>query len=161
MLSMLVTGAVVVGVVLAAPPRESGVRQPVTRPEAASATVRAVAVLHAWDRRRAAAWADDDTMALQAIYMPGSSAGRHDVTMLEAYGRRGFRVTRMQRQVMAVRVRAATSTALTLVVTDRLAEARVTRHGVTTVLPRSRPATRRIALRRVASGWRVAEVYDD
>jgi len=67
----------------------------------------------------------------------------------------------MQRQVMAVRVREATSTALTLVVTDRLVEARVTRHGVTTVLPRSRPATRRIALRRVASGWRVAEVYDD
>ena len=120
-----------------------------------------VAVLQEWDRRRAAAWADDDTAALRVLYVRGSSAGRHDLAMLAAYHRRGLRVTTMERQVLAVRVRRRTPRALSLVVTDRLAEARVTGQGETLALPRSRPATRRILLRRVATGWRVAEVYDD
>ncbi|MDP3894593.1 hypothetical protein, partial [Nocardioides sp.] len=34
-----------------------------------------VALLHAWDRRRAAAWAAGDAAALRALYVPGSIAG--------------------------------------------------------------------------------------
>jgi hypothetical protein len=80
--------------------------------------------------------------------------------MLAAYHRRGLRVTTMQRQVLAVRVRVSTSSVLSLVVTDRLAEGRVTRGDRQVVLPRSRPARHRIVLRRGPAGWRVAEVYD-
>ena len=50
---------------------------------------------------------------------------------------------------------------MTLRVTDRLVEARVTGRGERLVLPRSRPATHRLVLRRTTTGWRVAEVYDD
>ena len=81
--------------------------------------------------------------------------------MLTAYDRRGLRVTTMQRQVLAVQVRTSDPRQLSLVVTDRLVEARVTGHGERVVLPRSRPATHRIVLRRGSTGWRVAEVYDD
>jgi hypothetical protein len=160
MLLAVVVSATVVGVaVLVTAPRD------VVRPQAESSTavpptVKALAVLRAWDRRRASAWADDDRAALRTLYVNGSRSGRHDVAMLAAYHRRGLRVKTMQRQVLAVRVRATAARLLSLVVTDRLAEARVTVHGRRVALPRSRPATRRIVLRRVGAGWRVAEVYD-
>jgi hypothetical protein len=163
LLSVLAT-AVVVGVALlvgstraehpAAAPRTAVVT-------AASPTTRAVAVLLSWDRRRAAAWARDDADALRSLYVGGSSTGRRDIAMLTAYHRRGLRVTTMLRQVLAVRVRTSEPRALSLLVTDRLVEGRVTGHGERLVLPRSRPATHRIVLRRAATGWRVAEVYDD
>ena len=158
--SVLLTATLVAVAMLVAAPRTA------ERPETASptpvpSTIGPVVVLQDWDRRRAAAWAADDTDALRALYVRGSSTGRHDLAMLSAYERRGLRVTTMQRQVLAVRVRTRTPGGLSLVVTDRLAEARATGHGETIVLPRSRPATRRIVLRRVATGWRVAEVYDE
>jgi hypothetical protein len=81
--------------------------------------------------------------------------------MLAAYHRRGLQVTTMRRQVLAVQVRDSDPRTLSLVVTDRLVEARVTGRGVRAVLPRSRPATRRIVLRHERVGWRVDEVYDD
>ena len=158
--SVLLTTTLVAVEVLVAATRPAGLPE-AGSPTAAPSTVGPVAVLQDWDRRRAAAWADDDTAALRGLYVRGSSTGRHDVAMLTAYHRRGLRVTTMQRQVLAVQVRTRTPRGLSLVVTDRLAEARVTGHGQTVVLPRSRPATRRIVLRRVATGWRVAEVYDD
>jgi hypothetical protein len=80
--------------------------------------------------------------------------------MLAAYHRRGLRVTTMQRQVLAVRIRVSTPRVLSLVVTDRLAEGRATGGDGQVVLPRSRPAAHRIELRRGPAGWRVAEVYD-
>lgn len=159
LLSVVVSATVVAAAVLVTAPRDV-VRTEAESPTAAPPRVEALAALRAWDRRRAAAWADDDPGALRVLYVNGSSTGRHDVAMLAAYHRRGLRVTTMQRQVLAVRVRARAARLLSLVVTDRLAEARVTVHGRRVALPRSRPATRRIELRRVGARWRVAEVYD-
>jgi hypothetical protein len=118
-------------------------------------------VLRAWDRHRAAAWAHDDAAALRGLYVAGSRTGRRDVAMLAAYHRRGLRVTTMRRQVLEVGVGANRRRRMTLRVTDRLVEARVTGRGERLVLPRSRPATHRLVLRRTTTGWRVAEVYDD
>jgi hypothetical protein len=121
-----------------------------------------VAVLETWDRRRAAAWARNDAVALQALYRHGSRTGHRDVAMLGAYAHRGLRVTSMRRQVLAIRLLHGCARELALVVTDRLAEGRASGHGERLDLPRSRPATRRIVLRRGTTGsWRVAEVYDD
>jgi hypothetical protein len=165
LLSLLATVGVVVGALAVGSPRDHAVRQlaeagagPAMAPRPAA---RALTLLRAWDRRRAAAWAEDDPSALRALYLPGSSTGRRDVAMLAAYHRRGLQVTTMRRQVLAVQVRDSDPRTLSLVVTDRLVEAWVTGRGVRAVLPRSRPATRRIVLRHERVGWRVDEVYDD
>jgi hypothetical protein len=159
LMSLSVAGtATVVAVAVLAAPRDVVPPDASTAP--ASRTTGAVAVLQAWDRRRAAAWARDDAAALRALYLRGSSTRRHDVAMLAAYRARGLRVTTMQRQVLRVRVQTSSPGRLSLAVTDRLVEGRVTGHGRYVVLPRSRLATRRIVLRRAPTGWRVAEVYD-
>ncbi len=162
LLSVLATVGVVAGALLAVAPVAHVVRResvPATT-AAVRPAARALDLLRAWDRRRAGAWAAGDATALRALYLPGSRTGRRDLAMLAAYERRGLRVTGMRRQVLAVRVRWRTPRALTLVVTDRLAEARVASGGTRSVLPRSRPTTRRIALRHTSAGWCVAEVYD-
>lgn len=163
LLSLVSTGAVVGAAVLVAPYRSGA---PTAAPPAASSpatspTTRAVAVLEAWDRRRAAAWVRDDRVALRALYVRPSSAGRRDAAMLAAYHRRGLRVTTMQRQVLALRLRTSAPRELSFWVTDRLAVARVSGPRGSIVLPRSRPATHRIVLRRGPTGWQVVEVYDD
>jgi hypothetical protein len=159
LLSVLATAVVVAVTVLVTPDH---VERPVaaTAGPAVSPTTRALAVLRAWDRRRAVAWAHDDPAALRALYIAGSQTGRRDVAMLRAYHRRALRVTTMQRQVLAVHVRVHVPRAMTLLVTDRLVEGRVTGRGERLVLPRSRPATHRLVLRRTTTGWRVVEVYD-
>ena len=162
LLAVLATVGAVTGALVTGAPGGHVVRRD-DGPERAAAVrpaARGIDVLRSWDLRRAGAWAAGDAPALRALYLPGSRTGRRDVAMLEAYLRRGLRVTTMQRQVLAVRVRSRDARTLSLVVTDRLAEARVT-GGTRAALPRSRPATRRIVLRRTPSGWRVAEVYDD
>jgi hypothetical protein len=160
MLSMVVTAAVVGLAVVSAGPSHD-VRRVVAAGDATPRVSRAVAVLDAWDRRRAAAWAHGDAAALRSLYVPGSRAGRRDLAALAAYHRRGLRVRSMSRQVLAVRVRARTPGTLRLVVTDRLAEGLVTGAGERVALPSSRPATRSVVLRRVAETWKVAEVYAD
>ncbi len=165
LLSVLATiGMIAVAVVVDAP-RDHAVRRVAEAGAGPTVTARpaarALVVLRAWDRRRARAWALDDPAALRALYLPGSSTGRRDVAMLAAYHRRGLEVTTMRRQVLAVRVRDRAPRTLSLVVTDRLVEARVAGGGLRAVLPRSRPATRRIVLRHERAGWRVEEVYDD
>ena len=66
--------------------------------------VDALEVLHAWDTRRARAWAEADADALRALYVRGSAAGRADVRLLRAYAARGLVVRRLVTQVFAVRV---------------------------------------------------------
>ena len=165
LLSLLPTAGLVGGAVAVGVPRGDVVRREpgplVDRTSVIRPAARALAVLGDWDRRRAAAWAADDPSALRALYLPGSSTGRRDLEMLAAYHRRDLRVTTMQRQVLVVRVRPSRPRSLRLVVTDRLAEARVTGSRARVVLPRSRPATRTIVLRRGGTGWRVVEVYVD
>lgn len=123
---------------------------PVTEPDA-------VAALHAWDERRAEAWAAGDEAALRSLYAPGSGAGRADLRMLRAWERRGLRVAGMQMQVLRVEVRWASPSRLTMVVTDRLVGAVAVGPGVRRPLPRDRASTRRVVLVRGVGEWRVAQ----
>ena len=118
----------------------------------------ALAVLRAWDVRRAAAWAAGDETALTALYTDGSAAGRRDREMLGRYVDRGLRVRGLRMQVLAGSVRSRTADRIALVVTDRVAHAVVVGRGVHAELPRDRASRRAVVLRRVAGEWRVAQV---
>jgi hypothetical protein len=162
--TLATVGAVTGALAAVAPPvhvvRRDAAPEPAASVRPPSHALDVVDVLRTWDRRRARAWAAGDESALRALYLPGSRTGGRDVAMLAAYRSRGLRVTTMQRQVLAVRVRSRSARTLWLVVTDRLALARVT--GRTrAALPRSRPSVHRIVFRRTGGRWRVAEVYDD
>ena len=129
--------------------------------EAAPAKLPAREVLRAWDRRRAAAWAAQDPAALARIYLPRAEAGRRDVALLRRWTDRGVRVTRLQPQVLALRVVEATDRRLVVEVTDRLGVVEPVTGGVAIDLPTDRATSRRIELRRepgARSRWRVASV---
>lgn len=117
-----------------------------------------VAVLAAWDARRAAAWADGDAVALAGLYTPASAAGRADVAMLRRWTERGLRVDGLRMQVLAVESRVAATDRWVLDVTDRLVGGVAVGAGRRTSLPRDSWSTRRIVVRRVAGEWRVAAV---
>jgi hypothetical protein len=119
--------------------------------------VQLLAVLNAWDRRRAQAWAHGDTDALALLYAPGSLTGARDVHDLRRWVRRGVRVTGMREQVRAAHVRRHGPRAFTVVVTDRLVGA-VAHTGSRQVgLPVSRWATHRIRWHRTGPRWVVVE----
>ena len=125
---------------------------------AAPATRGPVAVLHAWDDRRARAWARGDVRALRSLYVPGSLGGRRDVAMLAAWNARGLRVRGLRMQVLAADVRTASRRRVRLVVTDRVADAVATGTGGAVPLPRDTASTRTVVLERVAGEWRVVAV---
>jgi hypothetical protein len=161
LLSSVVTGAVVVVAVLAAPAGHHVVRREASRPVAAPhrCVTRALTVLGDWDRRRARAWTSGSADALSGLYVADSHTARRDVAMLGGYRAHGLRVRSMHRQVLTVHVRACRPRALSLLVTDRLVDAVAVGHGNRTGLPPGRPVTRRVDLRREAGRWRVSEVY--
>ncbi|MGZ6792311.1 MAG: hypothetical protein ACXVFV_05115 [Mycobacteriales bacterium] len=119
-----------------------------------------LAVLHAWDARRAAAWADGDTAALRSLYVAGSRSGAADVAMLRRWRARGVRARGLQMQVLAAEVRAATPHRLVLVVTDRLVGAYAVAAGERVALPRDTPTRHRVVLALVAGEWRAVEAHD-
>lgn len=119
----------------------------------------AVAALHAWDRRRAAAWAAGDVAALRALYAADSRAGRADAALLREYVARGISVTGLRMQLLAVEVVACSPGRCVLVVTDRLARVIARHRGRTLDLPEDRPSTHRVTLVRQGGGWRIGEVY--
>lgn len=130
---------------------------------AAGATSRAREVLREWDRRREAAWARADESVLTTLYLPRAVAGQRDVRLLHRWTARGARVTRLQPQVLALRVVREAPRRLVVQVTDRLGIVKASVVGEPVALPRDRPTTRRIDLRRgprVTSRWRVAAVRD-
>ena len=49
----------------------------------------ALEVLHAWDAAREEAWAASDPVALRALYVKRSGAGRADLRLLRDYAARG------------------------------------------------------------------------
>jgi hypothetical protein len=118
----------------------------------------AVAVLHDWDARRAAAWSTHDAGALRALYEPGSGAGAADLRLLRDYEGHGIVVRRLVTQVFAVQVVRRNSTTLVLRVADRVAGGEVVETGVAAPLPSSPPALRTVELRRTSGTWRVAAV---
>lgn len=123
-------------------------------------TADALALLHEWDHRRSRAWTDGDTAALADLYTRTSRTGRHDRAMLAAYAARGLRVTGVRTQVLEASLRSWAEGRLRLEVTDRVVGAQATGHGVRIPLPRDRPSTRVISLRRVSGVWIVEEVTD-
>ena len=130
--------------------------QPDAPPRPVSATVATrdpLAVLRAWDGRRARAWARGDLRALRGLYVRGSTVGRRDVAMLTAWTGRGLRVRGMRMQLLAER-------RVEVVVTDRLAHAVAVGRGTRLPLPRDAASTRTVVLRRLAGEWRVAVVRD-
>jgi hypothetical protein len=163
--SLAAVAASLVALLLAVQHR-AGERAPASAPSASAGAVAdpgrddPVAVLRAWDARRAEAWAAGDIGALRALYVPGSATGRHDVALLDRYLARGLRVRGMGVQVLAVDVRRADDDVLRLVVTDRLVGAVATGAGLRMALPADAPSRRRVTLRLLGSQWRVAEVRD-
>lgn len=117
-------------------------------------------VLAAWDTRRSLAWADGDVAALRKLYVAGSQTGREDARMLAAYAERGLRVVGLATQVLSLEVIDETADELVVRVTDRVVGGVVTGEAGRTPLPRDRPTTRTLALRRVAGVWLMATVRD-
>ena len=153
-------GAVTAAVVQVVARDPSARQAPVASPRAGSPRPGAVglAVLRAWDERRAAAWSRGDPAALRALYAAGSVAGRRDVAMLRAWSARGLRVRDMRMQVLALHVVRHRPDRLVLGVTDRLARADAVGPGVRHDLPRDAPSSHTVELVRVAGEWRVAAV---
>ena len=130
-------------------------RGPDPAPPAAS-RVEPIAVLRAWDQRRAAAWASGDPQAVSALYVAGSAAGRADRTFLAAYAARGLRVEGLAMQVLAVDVLDATTDRLVLQVTDRVARGVAVGRGRRIPLPRDEPSTWKVVMVRDEATWLVA-----
>ncbi len=117
-----------------------------------------LSVLHAWDARRARAWARSDAAALRALYLPGSTAARADVRLLGSYSARGLVVRRLVTQVYGIRVLHRARGRLVLRVWDRVAGGVVVQQGRERPLPSSRPVVRTVELVRTGGRWRVAAV---
>jgi hypothetical protein len=119
---------------------------------------RALDVLAAWDRSRAAAYSAGDVAALHALYVPGAPAGRRDVAVLRRYAARGLEVRGLGLQRSAAEVVVATDRRLAVEVVERLAAGRVVSGGAEVALPADRPERRVVRLVRGARGWQVAAV---
>lgn len=119
---------------------------------------RAAAVLGAWDRRRAAAWASGDPAALSALYVPGATAGVADAAMLADWAARGLAVDRLTTQLLSVRVLSHRPRRWVLLVRDRVSGAVAAGAGVAEPLPAGTAAERTVVLRRSGGRWRVASV---
>lgn len=117
-----------------------------------------VAVLQAWDERRAAAWASGDVAMLRRLYVAGSVAGERDVAMLHRYVGRGLTVGALDVQVLSGRVVVQEPARVTVEVTERLARASASDGERWWPLPRGGVSTRRVTLRLVRGQWRVARV---
>lgn len=137
----------------AAPPRTD-----VPDPAVVAPARSPLALLHAWDRRRAAAWAAGDADALRSLYVEGAAAGARDLAMLRSWSQRGLTVAPLEVQVLAGRVVARGSGRVTFVVTERLARAAARAGSDTWLLPSGQVVTRRVTMWRVNGQWRVASV---
>lgn len=121
----------------------------------------ALSLLHAWDARRASAYASGSIARLHDLYVPGSEAGAADSHLLASYRSRGFRVVGMRTQVLALTVLQRRADRWTLRVTDRLHRAVAVRAGRRVPLPRDRASIRVLTLVRSADRrWRVSTVVE-
>ena len=140
---------------LEAPDHGAGTHPPLVEPVEMPPPV---ALLRAWDARRAAAWARGDPRLLRPLYTPGSVAGRHDRAMLRAWRARGLVVTGLQTQLIEVRTLRHTSSTWSLWVIDRLVGGVAVGAGTWNLLPVDHTTTHIVELRRSGGRWRVAAV---
>lgn len=128
------------------------------------AEVRALRLLRAWDRRRAAAYAAGDAIELRRLYAPASRAGARDVATLRAYTSRGLVVEGITVQVLRARLRARSPTLLRLDVVDRVTGATAVTAAPggggseAVALPAVRPTRRVITMVRAGPRWEVRSV---
>lgn len=125
-----------------------------------SALQQALAALRGWDAARAAAYAQGDARALEALYVDGSAAGARDVSVLSRYAARGLVVRDLRSQILRARLLDGDSRRWRLVVTEQMASARAVGAGTDRMLPRGSPHTRTVTLARVDDGWLVDEVRE-
>ena len=149
---VLLAGLLLVGAVLL--PAD----EPARRATRTADRTGAIAVLHDWDRRRAAAWRAGDLRALGRLYVAGSRAGRADRAMLASYVERGLRVTGIRMQVAAAQVRQAGDDRMVLLVTDRLVGAQARGVAGSLPLPVDRWSRRRVVLVHEGERWLVSRV---
>ena len=147
--------AALLGASACAPVGPEATREPLGRD-----TVAALGLLRERDHRRSRAWAEGDAAARAELYTDTSCTGRHDRAMLAAYAARGLRVTGLRTQVLTATLRTRAPTRLRLEVTDRVVGAHAVGRGEPIPLPRDRPSTRMVSLRRVSGVWLVEEVTD-
>ena len=112
-------------------------------------------MLHAWDARRADAWAHGDAGALRSLYVRVRRPGRADVRLLRAYGARGFVVRRLVTQVFAVSVLQRDPATMRLRVFDRVAGGEVVHDGTAWALSSTRRPASRVDRR--SGCWRVGQ----
>ncbi len=134
--------------------------EPVPAPAVSQpATARWERVLIRLDRRRERAFEVGRAGLLSRVYEAGSAALRRDRAVLRAYARRELTVTRARTEWLDVDLRRRAGRLTVLRVVDRLGAAGArTRSGRLVPLPRDRPTTHRIVLRRGADGWLLADV---
>jgi hypothetical protein len=133
-------------------------RSRVTARRPVAAAARALAVVHAWDRRRSAAWSSADPAALAGLYTVRSRTGARDVHHLRRWRSRGLRVVGLRQQLAALHVHSETTRCLVVTVTDRTVDGFAVGRHRRTALPRSDWTRHRIRLRREQGDWVVAEV---
>jgi hypothetical protein len=160
LLLLALTGLVAAAVWLAPSGRETDqVNRPPSAPSGRSTGAVALAVLHAWDADRAAAYGAGSPERLRGLYVAGSGAGRADLDLLRRYHRRGLRVTGMRTQVLSLAVLEHRTGLWRLRITDRLVGAVAVGDGGRMLLPRDRPSEHEVTLMRGEGGrWRVAGV---
>jgi hypothetical protein len=116
----------------------------------------AAAVLRAWDRARAEAWARGSPAGLRRLYVAG--AGAADLRMLRSYLDRGLRVHGMRTQLLALEVLDRRRDHWRIRVTDRLAGGVAVGAGGSEPLPRDEASIRVLSLVNDGGRWRVAVV---
>lgn len=119
------------------------------------------AVLDAWDRSRAQAWAEGDVAGLGRLYVAGSSAGRRDTRHLRAWTRRGWVVRGIGRQITSLSVEQVDGSRVRVRVTERLAGAVAHRRGAPPddpgrQLPAGADRARVVEFRQVEGRWQLA-----
>jgi hypothetical protein len=164
----VLSAAVAVAVVGAASssPSSANVAGPATptatRVADADADSRWRPVLERLDAARSTAWRHGDPAALRRVYRVGSAALRADQRSLSAYLARGLRPAGVRLNLKAINVTRRDRGTVVLDVVDRLGPMSVV--GVRdrpTRLPRDRPTSHTITLRRGPNGWRIAAVGAD
>ncbi len=123
--------------------------------------LRALRVLHAWDARRATAYARGDVAGLRRLYTARSEAGARDARLLQEYVDRGLVVRDLGAQVLRAEVVVDRPGRLTLVVCDRVDGGRVVGRGIDRMLPADRVDCREVTLDRRQETWRVRSVGPD
>jgi len=117
----------------------------------------ALAVLRAWDARRARAWAAGDVPGLRRLYTPGSVTGAGDCADLRQYVHRGLVVEGLTMQILVASVVGFEPDHVVLDVTDRLAASTAVGEAGRFTLPGAQARERTVELVRQHGVWLVRE----